>query len=438
MKSRCFITAMLAGALGLAAAAETFRVEIDYMGADGDGHDHMPDQIVLDAVIQMFACQGHTLIIDLDDEVPHTDLLTGNPGTNMDCRDFWTYTGVSNTYRNYRNTYRDRGAGWHYCLFAHQYRIDSNPGTSDSGGCTTTSSSGRANGGDAFIVTLGAFDGQTGTLYAQAGTLAHEFGHNLGLSHCGSQDCDATTEYVQNMPSVMAYTYQLSGVKTQLLSLGFVPDYAPFKEIDFSHGRMCSLNENSLNETTGTRMMRVDFNCDNDTSDSVVVQDLGFRGGGLGSSAPWCGETDVNRSTLTDYNEWANINDGATLVALAEEGDGEALFRLDERLEKSRTCITKEEWDEFVSYNPDIVLGGGPPLAIEGCIATGRNAYVATSSTFSFGLCGFPFSGVILAQSSSPNNAVYWMTPGTYDQAGTTVLNKPGIWSCNTGTARIE
>lgn len=432
---RATIAALLSGAC--IANADTFRIELDYMGAAGDGHDHMPQQIVLDAVIQMFACQGHTLIIDLDDEIPHQNTLTGDPGA--DCGNFWGYTGTSNTYRSIRDTWFDREGtdGWHYGIFAHQYRVDADPDNPGSG-CSTTGSSGRANGGDAFIVTLGNFDGSTGTLYAQAGTLAHEFGHNLGLSHCGNMNCGNTTEYIQNMPSVMAYTYQLSGVKTRMLSLGLIPEYAPYRELDFSHGRLCAWDENNLNETFGTRMMPVDFNCDNDTNDSGVVQDLGFRGGGMGSDAPWCGESDDDRSVISDYNEWANIEDGASLVAKAGQNDGEAIFKLDDRLQKSTPCITKEEWDEIVARTPDIVTGGGPTLTVEGCIATGRNAFVAVSNPIlPFGTCWLPHNGVGNGQAAAPTNSVWWLQPGTYDE-GPQLLNKRGIWSCNTGTALIE
>ena len=429
--------AALSAAVGLLAAtagAATFRVEIDYMG-DSGGHDHLPDQLVLDAVIQMFACQGHTLIIDLDDEVPHVNTLTGDP--NDDCGSFWTYVGATNTYRSYRNLYRDQGAGWHYCIFAHQYRVDSNDVDDDSG-CVTTGSSGRANGGDAFIVTLGGFGGGTGTLFEQAATLAHEFGHNLGLGHAGSMDSGITTPYVQNLPSVMAYTYQLSGVRSRLLDLAFAPDYALFKDIDYSHGRMCSLNENSLDEPRGTRMLSVDFNCDDDASDTGVLQDLGFRGGGAGSNAPWCGEVDDSRTTLVDYDEWANLNDGATLVADAERGEGPAADLLKSRerqLDKDR-CITAEE--HIALQLEEGRGGGGPPLVIEGCI-TGENVYVANSANAApDGRCVDWHPTVPGAQTVSPSGSVYYLTPGTFDSAGTTTLNKRGIWTCNTGTARIQ
>lgn len=397
--------------------ADTFRVEIDYMGADVDGHDHMPDQLVLDAVIQMFACQGHTLILDLDDEVPHMDFLTGDPSS--DCGDFWNYTGAANTYRSIRNLYRDRGAGWHYCIFAHQYRVDADPDNSGSG-CANSGSSGRANGGDAFIVTLGSFSGQTGTLFEQAATLAHELGHNLGLGHAGNMDSDITSPYVQNVPSVMSYTYQLSGVRTTQQALGFSPPYALFKEIDYSHGRMCSLNENNLSETRGTLMQRVDFNCDNDTADTGVVQDLGFRGAGFGDSAPWCGEVDASRTTLSDYNEWGNLIDGAGLRSLPP-GDGP-------------TCITAEEWERVQAQ---IGTRGGPALEVENCIA-GRNVYLGPFFVAETGVCTFPYTSVFQAHAANPAGSVFYLTPLTYDEEGTTVLNRRGFWSCNTGIARIQ
>ena len=411
------VSALLALAAWTPAPADTFRIEIDWMGADTDGHDHRPEQIVLDAVIQMFACQGHTLIIDLSNEVPHMDFLTGDP--NADCGSFWTYTGATNTYRNIRNANRDRGAGWHYCIFAHQYRIDPDDDNPNSG-CGNTTSSGRANGGDCLIITLGGFGGQTGTLFEQAATLAHEFGHNLGLGHAGSMDSGITTPYVQNLPSVMSYTYQLGGVKTTLGELGFAPDYALFKDIDYSFGRMCSLNENALIETRGTLMQRVDFNCDDDTSDVGVLQDLGFRGAGFGSSAPWCGEADESRTTLVDYNEWANLVDGAGMRSIPEN-DGP-------------TCITAEEWE---LVRATMGMRGGPPLVVEPCIG-GRNCYLGPLFVTESGTCTLPYDSAQQAHAAMPAGSVFYLTPMTYDESGTTLLNRRGVWSCNTGTARIQ
>lgn len=432
---RFTLAAGLLVVLSVAASAATFRIEIDYMGADTDGHDHEPSQLVLDAVVQMFACQGHTLILDLSQEVPHTDFLTGDPTIGNDCGNFWTYTGQTNTYRSYRNLYRDQGAGWHYCIFAHQYRKDADDDNTGSG-CANTSSSGRASGGDSFIVSLGGFGGQTGSVFEQAATLAHEFGHNLGLGHTGSNP-GVVTPYVQNLPSVMSYTYQLGGVRNTLLGLGFAPDYALFKDIDFSFGRMCSLNEASLDELRGTRMQRVDFNCDNDTNDLGVLQDLGFRGSGLGNNAPWCGEADDSRTSLADYNEWANIDDGAALVANGERGEADSVAKLVERERKLTLapCITSEEWQEV-----ELELGGrgAPTLEVESCI-TGRNVYVATSANAApTGACTDWYPTIQQAHSAMPLRSVFYVTPGTFNETGTTVLNRRGTWTCNTGVATIQ
>ncbi len=426
----------LVAALGAAAllaigtaGADTFFIEIDYMGPDG-GHDHMPAQIVLDAVVQMFACQGHTLVIDLDDEVPHHDFLTGDP--DDDCRNFFTYSGAANTYASIRAAFRDHGAGWHYCIFAHQYRRRSDSGEGESPGCYGTTSSGLASGGDAFIVSLGAWDGQTGTLFEQAALLAHEFGHNLGLSHCGT--CAGGNEYLLNMPSIMTYQYTVGGVRTGMLALGLTFEEALFKDLDYSHGRACALNESNLDEPRGTRMMSVDFNCDDDTDDTGVVQDLNFGGFGIGIFAPWCYPTDVDYAFLTDYDEWANLDDGATLLARGDDGDDDALLELSTRHANVEPCITREERDRITW---DLQLRGGPSLVVEPCFA-GLNVYIGNVFFDPVGTCSLPFGSVQDAQAASPAGSVYYIAPGTYDEAGATVLDKAGLYTCNTGTAVIR
>ena len=409
--------------------ADTFQIEIDYMGADTDGHDHMPSPLVLDAVVQMFACQGHTLIIDLSDEIPHYDYLVGNPDDN--CSGLFSYTGLPNTYASIRDIYRDHGAGWHYCIFAHQWQTGrSDP--NDPEGCYPTTSSGVASGGDAFIVSLGAFSGQTGTPFQQAATLAHEFGHNLGLSHCG--ECAGDSAYLLNMPSIMTYQYQLIGVRSGMTALGLIPPEALFKELNYSHGRLCGLYEPALDETRGTVMMPVDFNCDDDAFDINVVQDLNFRGLGIGSSAPWCGEADVDYAYLVDYDEWANIEDGAALMLSCENGDSGAAAELQRRRDLMEPCITKEEWDLIAL---DMQLGGRADLEVEACI-TGLNVFIGDNEGSGSGDCPSPYVSVQNAQSSSPSGSVYFLSPGVYDESGTTTLSKPGVYTCRTGIAEIR
>ena len=415
------------------AAADTFNIEIDYMVGT---HTHKPTTAMLDAVKQAFACQGHTLNINLDDAIPHVNVLVRNP--NSCNSSLFSYD--NNTYSSFgqiRQDYFDHAgiSGWVYGVFAHQYQDTS---------CATSGSSGLSDGGLYFIVTMGSFSGGVGTAFDNASTLMHEFGHNLGLSHCGTQVCGSNTAdpnyvgpYVPNMPSTMSYDYQLAGVETNMLCQGIsIPD-SLFKNIDYSHGRMCSVNENNLDERFGSGMTELDWDCDG-VIESSVVQDITDRGS-------WCGATG-NRTSVSDYNEWANLSPGAALVTASETGDYRDLIKADyqfvdptdtelvkasaarlllenkrpelrstliearttgdvswlprakilsfdpqdteavkrfatRELEERRTrmdeqpCVSSEQWEEVRTMR----LGGcsQPALATEACLA-GNNAYVGT------------------------------------------------------------
>jgi len=404
----CKFTIMLAfvAASRQTASAATFRIEIDWMATGG--HSHMPSQQVLDAVIQMFACAGHTLIIDLDEQIPHYNVMPRDPDN---CDSFFGYDGVASSFGALRDNYFDHANSanyWHYCIFGHQYEDDN---------CNTSGSSGLGQRpGQYFVVTLGSFSGQTGTAFDQAATLAHEFGHNLGLTHCGQDDCAAEGNYNPILTSIMSYRYQLAGVRNNVACNGLAPPEAKFKEIDYSRGRNCSVNEFALNENLGTFMARVDWDCDG-TLENSVAQDIG------GGNSGWCGSVGT-LSALSDTNEWAIVaasTDSPRPVQPVEE----------------ISCITAEEWEQV---RRELELQGGcgqPTLAVESCLA-GENVFVGPLVFINSGLCVAPFSTAALADTNAPNQSTVFVKPGTYDAAGATTLDKPSTWMCPTGTATLK
>ena len=116
--------------------------------------------------------------------------------------------------------------------------------------------------GDDFIVTLGSFSSQVGTDWDRAATFAHELGHNLNLTHSGNMDESVVGPNTPNLPSIMSYFYQLAGVRNNLECQGLVPPgLTLYKNLDFSNGRACPVDENALYEAFGIGIKSVDWNC---------------------------------------------------------------------------------------------------------------------------------------------------------------------------------
>ena len=393
------VLAFLLAIVTTSARADTFRIEIDYM-VDGmpGAHSHEPSSAVIQAVVQMFACQGHTLIIDVSDAITHHDVLRLDDVNGT----FFDYSDPPDSFGALKAEWYDHAgvAGWHYCIFAHQYEwVDA------LGNLYPSGSSGLAElGGDDLTVTLGTFlheNQPVGSPFEQAATLAHEFGHNLGLTHCGSLDCggDSTTPdyvgpFVPNLPSIMTYMYQLQGVRTNLICQGLSPEFVPFKDIDYSHGTMCSLDEHGLIEPWGTMLRSVDWNCN-----GVIYGNHQENLSG-GDETGWCAAVWGPETVLDDYDEWANIADATKTRSAAQ------LKNL-----PVETCVTSEQLREHA----DKVACPRPILTVESCL-TGEIRYVRFGgSATGRGSCEDPFEGVRGAVSGAPD--------------GTAVILEPGVWS---------
>jgi len=117
-----------------------------------------------------------------------------------------------------------RNGYFHYIIHMHNY--DTNSG-----------SSGQAElPGDDLIVSLQCFLSTVNV----ANTIVHELGHNLGLRHGGSEDCN----YKPNYNSVMNYRYQFPGVDVNCDAVGD-------NILSYSQGLRIDLDENNLVENNG-------------------------------------------------------------------------------------------------------------------------------------------------------------------------------------------
>jgi len=280
------------------------------------------------------------------------------------------------------------------------------------GQCVNTGSSGLADTpGNNLIVTLGSFSNQTGTAFDRAATLAHEFGHNLGLTHCGANDpgggttpsCQNVGAFMPNLGSIMSYFYQLSGVRSNLLCQGLSFDEAAlFKEIDYSHGTMCTLNESALDEVFGTGMISVDWDCSGVIS-GTVAQDLN------GNSNGWCG-SNSGLQNLSDLDEWGYIE--AHQAAIASGATTSS---------PPTPCITANEVQQYVTAGACTQ----PTLSTEACEGRDMIYMHPAGGGGASGKCSFPYQNLQSAHNAATDGSVMFFRAGSYPQPGPVLLTKP-------------
>ena len=293
-------------------------LEIDYM----KHHDIFAG--VLERIQQAFkdsgVCNpgeepdGINLHIQYDQEIPHQHFIPTFSFVGSDYLRTWKgFDDIKHKYfgtkeekddnPNVNNTLLAKNKIFHYVIFAHS--IDS----------IDNSMSGLSRGIPSmdFIVSLGNWKSgganvighYNGNANHQAGTIMHEFGHNLGLGHGGGDSINCKPNYL----SIMSYLRQM-------------PVKLPpaFYKLDYSRIELNPLNESSLDETKGINSRvpmdipdvliignnfnfvkyPIDWNY-NDRFESRITQDINLY--------PTIGDCSKNTpgQFLKGYDDWDNL-----------------------------------------------------------------------------------------------------------------------------------
>jgi hypothetical protein len=281
-------------------------VEIDWMA------QHQPNADALNDVITSFSNapvpnpdgnQGIRLHIQADEQaVSHNNNLAFEPCTAAagagtpdfdDIKSTRFGTAAERADPNGTNILNAKRFSFHYAFYTHNLL-----GLGGTSGCAELP-------GNDYIVSLGSWavvgGHGVGNRDQQAGTLMHEFGHNLNLRHGGGDNMNCKPNYL----SIMSYSRQI--------------DNNPIigRPLDYSQASLPALNETNLTENPGISgpagdqtaygpppvqvvpsNQAIDWNRDGDTVDTGVPADINNHG--FGGCTGW-------GTDLQGYDDWANI-----------------------------------------------------------------------------------------------------------------------------------
>jgi hypothetical protein len=299
-------------------------VEVDHMNSTDPGV--IPRAEALQKVVDAFAAKGIAMHFDAGTQFSATFSLTsfnlgqGNSTVPYEkCVTFNTSTCSGNT-SQLRSAYDWKLANFdlrrknifHYMLFGNSQL---NTGLSGSSGLAEIS-------GNDSIISLGGWGLNTSTtenqnklINYQAGTVMHEFGHNLSLRHGGNDEVN----YKPNYYSVMNYLYQLRGLASSASSIGPFQRWA-YQFATANIPSLCTM----LNSACGSpSQFVIDYSNGSGTSlnESALTENINIgRGADVGVYADWNSSSandatsyafEINNTTtktiLTDHNDWANL-----------------------------------------------------------------------------------------------------------------------------------
>lgn len=344
----CGVDGLNLPAMGASSTRKDIFVEVDWMvGA----HDHKPKRDAISTVVQAFANAPVANPVGPMGITLHVDTGQFGGGNSVaEVAVLGSFDGSGNYIWSAFDGYKsanfavNRRRAFRYCLFAHDFE-------------SVHHYSGIARGTPAsdFLVTLGGWDDNVGSVKQQAGTFMHELGHTLGLHHGGAND----TNYKPNYLSIMSYAFQTYGLRYNGNDGLF--DYSKFSlnnlvetnlnemvglsgdvNLTASYGTRyyCSGAPQTISNATGS----IDWNC-NGSITNPVTSDINKDGG---------------NKTLTTQNDWAvlkfkggTVGAGDTLPTppMSTPADEASKAELDS------ACIARGDLNEDGVYtSSDVVL----------------------------------------------------------------------------------
>jgi hypothetical protein len=303
-------------------------LQYDYMdGTATGGHSHEPAPAAIQAVVDAFDRQGIALHVEPGEALPHSAVVTFDPVVATCAGD------DAVNFNRIKVTHFDpaRRGVYHYAVFGHYNTCDSVVHCGICPGVQAFGTAGKAElPGNDFIVSFGSYVDNQGTspgVETEAGTLMHELGHNLWLRHAGDDDLP---DFKPNFLSVMNYNFVFTGIPVAAVHGSIEPQacgtaadcppeaicsfYGTCVRIDFSSQHLPDLDELHLDENLGISAGSsdvttyncpdtsvrygagtgpIDWNCDEDPTDSDVAVDV---------------NADGFVATLTGDADWARVN----------------------------------------------------------------------------------------------------------------------------------
>ncbi len=400
-------------------------IEIDWMdcavaGGDcaaGDTHNHRPKDAAINAAVQMFrnanvnnpdGTTGITLRVDRSNSFAHQNAhnipglcFSGGAGIG-------NFDTVKAAPANFGPN-NPRRFAFRYSQWTHrQVTTSTSSGCGELPGNDFQVSLGGWNAGQGDVDGDGLADADVGTVAQQVGTLVHELGHTLNLGHGGGDGANFKPNYL----SAMSYWFQIPGIPPT------DPDGAagPLQgRIDYSRSALGNLTESALSEpagigdgtdntfyfcpnatsATGAGTGGIDWNCDTDTTDLGVVNDINGDRGCVGPGANnvlatgaagddfiqnnmivdgpnlTCNSTAVmpddqqlkavgaaQTNPLTGFNDWANLKYDFQNSGAYEDGDHTSVMQVIELDHPTYLQMLAPELAMAKAGSPGVVVTG--------------------------------------------------------------------------------